>query len=164
MKKTKRQIKKKYKKMLFCLLTILIVVSNSYFLAKYTSAIHSSSDNSVAIWDVSTDTSDNANNSLNIVSGNTTASYVIKVKSVSEVASKYDIVLTNVPTGLEVKLDSGSYQTPTNNEITFSNVGSFTAGSATTEQTHTITLNDPLSTSNSGTYSMNIDVMFEQVD
>ena len=155
-----------YLKIAFCLLAIVllcILISNSYFNAKYRTNLQATNSASIAGWHVSTNVVDNTNNNLSIVSENNAASYTVEVNSTSEVTTRYTIVLTNVPTGLQVKLDGGNYQTPTNNKITF-NAGTFAPSDATPTHTHTLTFNDPLTTSNSGNVVVNIDVLFEQID
>lgn len=155
-------------KILICLLLILLIfilISNSYFHAKYKSSMNSLNSVNIAKWNVSTDVADNPNNNLSIISENNEPSYVLEVNSTSEVASSYYIVLSDVPTGLEVKLDNKpTYQRPINNTIIISDVGSFTASDPITTKRHTLTFNDPLTTSNTGNNVIKIDVIFEQVN
>ena len=158
-----------YKKTFICLILLAIILSNSYLLARYSSSINRSSSKGVAKFDVSLDTSDNISDSLSLVSGVTTANYTLKVINSSEVSSGYSIVLSNVPAGLEVMLDnSGTYSTPTNNQIVFSGNNctncSFTINDIGSTHTHILTFNDPSNTSNNGAYQINIDVNVEQID
>ena len=165
-------MKKRYrlkKKPVICLfLVIAVIISNSFFLSKYTSSITGASSKDVAKFDVSIVTSDNASDTLNMLSGTTEATYTVKVVSRSEVTSAYEIVLSNVPDGLQVSLDNGTYQTPVNSTVTFSGINcsgcSFDINSNATEHTHTLKFFDPLNSSNSGTSSINIDVEFVQID
>ena len=161
-----RNININKKKALICLIFLLIVISNSYIIAKYNSSIQSSGNVNVAHWKVNVNTNGNESNALNIISENTTADYEIEVSSTSEVALTYSIVLSNVPNGLEVKLDNANKKTPTNNIITFDNVGAFVANGTQEERTrtHTLNFNDPLNTNNSGTKEINIDVVIDQID
>ena len=158
----------KQEKACIIVVTLMLVFSSSSYLAKYASSVGGSSSASVAVWNVSPDTTANASDNLSLVSGNTTASYVIKVRSTSDVSSVYSIVLSNVPTGLEVTLDGGAVHNPVNNTITFdsSNCSNcfFNLGSGVTEHTHTLVFNDPLSTSNSGNNAVTIDVIINQVN
>ena len=151
------------KRAIISLLFIMCGISSSTVLATYVSSIQGNTTTSIANWNVSIDTTSNAGDTVNINSG-TAASYVVDVISDSGVAVNYTIVLSNVPDNLEVKLDNGSYVTPTNNEITFSGANlSFAAGSSSTHS-HTLTFNDPISTTNNGSYSVDIDVIFVQAD
>ena len=143
---------------------MMCLLSNTYVIAKYNSSIGISGERSVSIWNVNIDTSDNGSDNLNIVSGNLSASYIIKVSSLSEVSTTYSIILTNVPNGLEVKLDNGSYQTVVNNTVQFNDVDMFLVSGNISEYTHVLSFNDPLNTSNSGLSSIDIDVVFNQID
>ena len=153
------------KKTLICLVFIAILLSNSYLLARYSSSLSGFNSAEVAKFIVSLDTSDNVSDNLSLVSSVTTASYTLKVINTSNVSTAYYISLSNVPDGLEVMLDnSGTYLTPINNVITFNNVGSFSASDPNNTHTHVLTFNDPITTSNNGIYSIDINVNVEQVD
>ena len=69
------------------ILFVLIIFSNSYLLAKYTSVFSGFSNSSVAKWSVSYDTNDNDGDVLSLISGNSTKDYIIKVTSTSEVSA-----------------------------------------------------------------------------
>ena len=151
------------KRTILSLLFIMCGISSSTVLATYVSSIQGNTTTSIANWNVSIDTTNNAGDTIGVNSG-VAASYLIDVISDSGVAVNYSIVLSNVPDDLEVKLDSGSYVTPTNNEIIFSGASlAFSAGSSATH-THTLTFNDPISSANDGSYSVDIDVIFIQAD
>ena len=153
------------KKKIAALILIICFFASSMILAKYASSMQSNSSSDVAAWYTIINTSGNRSNTLNLTSGETTASYEIKVVSNSEVALTYEVVLTNVPDGLEVKLDNGTYETPTNNTLTLtSNNCAFSANDSVTDHTHTLTFNDPITTSNDGTSTIGIEVIFTQVD
>ena len=156
-----------YIKIVICILAILlmfVLISNTYFNAKYKSKINSNNNVTIAKWNVSTNVTDNTNNNLSIISENSKPSYIVKVNSTSEVATSYSIILSNVPTGLEVKIDNNDYQKPDHNTITFNDVGTFAANDETTTHNHILTFNDPLTTNNIGDSVINIDVLFEQKD
>ena len=165
MKKKRRRLKKKP---IICLILILVLFSNTFMLSKYVSAINGVASTDVGKFDVSIITSDNASDTLSMLSGTTEATYIVKVTSNSEVATSYEIILSNVPDGLQVSLDNGLYQTPVNSTITFAGNNCsnciFSSNSLTTEHTHTLKFFDPLSSSNAGVNSINIDVEFTQVD
>ena len=63
-----------------------------------------------------------------------------------------------------MKIDDATYQTPTNNKITFDNIGSFNANDENNEHTHTLTFNAPLDSNIVGESNINIDVIFVQVN
>lgn len=155
-----------YRKITICLIAIFalfILISNTYFNAKYRSRFSGSSDIKVAKWNTSINTENNQNK-LFVVSENETDtnSYKITVNSTSEVSTKYSIVLTGIPVGLQVKLDDGMYRATTNSVITF-DAGTFLVGGETT-RTHTLTFKDLLNSGNFGDTPITIDVIIEQID
>ncbi len=152
------------KKTIVIIILAIITFSNSYLIAKYTSLLSASNSAGVAKWNVTYDTSDNASNTLNLVSGNVTQNYIIKVTSASEVAANYSIVLSGVPSEMEVKIDGGSYQTPISNRIEFTNAGSFTGSDIRSTHTHTLTFNAPLESDIVATSNIGININFVQID
>ena len=138
------------------LVTVIILTYYSY--ARYTSAATGSAKIYGATWSVSSTSNDS---SLSLVAGTTTATYTLTVNNASEVIVKYSIKLSNLPNDIEVKLDNGSYITPVNNEITFSNVGEL-GYSGTTTRNHTLTINSTQSTNEISNQNIGIDVIFEQ--
>ena len=60
---------------------------------------------SIAKWDVSLDTSDNKSNTLELVNGNTSNSYILKLTSQSETIATYSIVLTNLPENIRIGIE-----------------------------------------------------------
>ena len=162
--KTKRLLKKKFQ----VFLSIYFIFFTSYFvvitLSKYLNKITGQGTASIAKWEVSTDTTDNESNTLNLTIGNTTQNYILKVTSTSETKAIYSIVLSNLSNEVQVKLDNGTYQTPTNNIITFSNVGYINANAETRTITHTLTFNVPIDSNIINANEINIDVTFNQVN
>lgn len=145
---------------LLCLVIFIANFSGDTFSRYATSGIGNSSID-IAKWDVSIDTT-NQSNTLNILAGGTPQNYVIKVKSLSEVATIYDLELSNLPNGLEVSVDGGSPETPVNGIITFTKLGTFNINDGNTEHTHTITFNVPLSENIPNTSQINVNVRFIQ--
>ncbi len=130
-------------------------------LAKYIDSFDKDKEVVIAKWDVSIDT--DANKNVNIISANTTQTYKVRVKSVSEVAAHYSIKLTNVPDGVSVYLDDETTPLPAlNNEIIFDNVGTLNVGD-TAYHEHRLTFEADLTTE-AATNEVNIEVLFEQVE
>ena len=152
------------KKSIIIILFALIIFSNSYLLAKYTSILNGSSNSSIAKWSVSYDTNDNDGDVLSLISGNSTKDYIIKVTSTSEVFANYSIILTNVPSEMEVKIDGGTYRLPINNTISFENVNSFGASDVNTTHTHRLIFNAPIDSNIASSTQVGINVMFNQID
>lgn len=162
--KKKIIIRKKF--LTFLLIYFVLVTSNFSILtlSKYVGIIGKSGTATVAKWEVSTDTSDNTSDTLNMIIGNTQESYIIKITSTSDVKAIYSITLSNLPSGLEVMLDNGNYQTQVNNTITFNNVGYINANDTTRTKTHTLTFNVPIGTSSIDASNIDIDVVFNQIN
>lgn len=152
------------KRTIIVLILAIITFSNSYLIARYSSLVSGTNFGSVAKWQVSYDTSDNASDTINLISGNGTSSYIIKVTSVSEVAANYSIILSNVPSEMEVKIDNGVYETPINNRIEFNNVGSFSGNNMNTTFTHTLTFNAPLESNIASTTNIGVNIEFSQIN
>ena len=162
MKKTKRRLKKKFIVFLF----IYFILFTSYYafstLSKYTSVFSSSNQISVARFNVSID-SNNENISMIAGNGGSSTTYTVTVTSLSEVATHYAIVLTNVPSGVKVKLDNGNFISETNTTITFNNAGIFAPNDANSTRTHTLTFMAEIGTATQSNESINLDVVFTQI-
>lgn len=152
------------KRTIIVLILAIITFSNSYLIARYSSLVSGTNSGSVAKWQVSYDTSDNASDTINLISGNGTSSYIIKVTSVSEVAANYSIILSNVPSEMEVKIDNGVYETPINNRIEFNNAGSFSGNNMNATFTHTLTFNAPLESNIASTTNIGVNIEFSQIN
>lgn len=164
MSKAITRLRRRRRKRIVYLILMLITITNSYLLAKYTSNISSSHNTNIAKWEVSYDTSDNSSDTLELVSGNNTQNYILKVTSTSEVSASYSIRLSSVPSEMRVKIDNGEYKVPTNNTIEFNNVGSFTGSDLNATFTHTLTFEAPLEANISNTNDININMTFTQIN
>ena len=160
--KLDQEKKKKIIKLLIVYFVFLTFSFSIYTLAKYTGTVSKHATVEIALWDVELDTTVTPSDDLDIVSGTTTQIYKLKVKSQSEVATTYDVILKNVPAGVQVKVDSGSYKSASSNKITFTNVGEFDASSANRQREHTLTFKAPLGTSEITDHEIDLEVKFTQ--
>ena len=162
--KTKRVLKKKFQ----VFLSIYFIFFTSYFtvitLSKYLNKITGQGTTSIAKWEVSSDINDNEIDTLDMIIGNTTQDFTLKVTSTSEIKAVYSVVLTDLPNDLEVKIDGGTYKKPTNHTSTFSNIGYINANAETKTMTHTLTFNAPIDSKTMSASEININVIFNQVD
>lgn len=162
MKKTKRRLKKKFIVFLF----IYFILFTSYFtfstVAKYAGEISRTNQISVARFSVNA-TGNNANIDMIAGNGGSSLTYTVTITNTSEVATNYSIMLTNVPTGVKVKLDNGSYMSGTNNEISFNNAGTFAPNDSNSTRTHTLTFMAEIGTATQSNASIGLDVVFTQV-
>ena len=116
----------------------------------------------LAEWNVSLN-QEGVNNTVNIISGVTEPSYTLNVKNLSEVDVKYNIIISNLPDGVQVKLDSGEYVAPTSNTVTFYNAGTIYYNDESKEKSHILYFKSSLDTTEVSNQSVNIDVVASQV-
>lgn len=110
-----------------------------------------------AVWNVSAISS---NTTIDLTAGSTTT-YSFTVNNESDVAVIYSIEISNLPTGIQVKLDNGDYISESSNKIIIQAAGEL-GYSGTTQKTHTLTFNTPLSSDEVNNQPVNIDVIFSQ--
>lgn len=116
-----------------------------------------------SIWKTSLN-QEGVNNTLTLVSGKTSQNYTLKVESTSEVDVKYSIEINNIPSGVEVSLDGGTFKTPNNDKkVTFTGVGTILYSSTIKEKTHTLTFKSNLGTEEIINNKITINVITEQV-
>lgn len=115
-----------------------------------------------ASWNVALDTTGNGS-SIDIVPGSLNGVYTINVSSNSEVDVTYSIIVSDLPQGVQVSLDSGGYVTPTNNTITFSSVGVINYSDVSKQRQHILTFKANQGTSELLDNEINIDVKFQQL-
>ncbi len=143
------------KKIILSILIIVLVFFVSYSYARYKTTSSGASIIRGASWSVNT----SGNDSLNLTAGSST-NYTLTVTNNSEVDVVYDIELSNLPSGIKVKLDSGSYVTESSNKITFSNAGTLLYGAS--PKNHTLTFTTDIDSSEVTDKSVKIDVKFKQ--
>ena len=115
----------------------------------------------IAKWKVSIEENDEKN--VSIVSGNDSSTFVLGVKSESEVASNYSIVLSNIPEGVTVTLDGVDEEEPIDGVVTFGNVGTINATDNDTHE-HNLEFSAVLSTAEVSNRHITLDVLFTQVE
>lgn len=154
-----------FKERIIIFVVVYLIFLSFYFsvntLAKYTGTVSGTGDTQVAKWEVSA--TSNSASTMNIIAGNDTASYEIKVTSTSEVGCGYSIVLSNVPTGVQVKLDDKAPVTVGNDKtVTFDRCGHFDANRPGVVNTHTLVLKADITIPPVSNNAMSIDVSFVQ--
>lgn len=142
----------------FCLFASVIYITYSSY-AKYKSESDIFGEPIAASWDVSINSN---TNSLSAIAGNGTVSYTLNVYNNSEVEVGYNIVISNIPNDIQVKLDNGNYVTPVSNTVTFSNVGTLDYDQ-NTSNSHIITFQTTLSTNVITNNSIDFSVNFSQL-
>lgn len=121
------------------ILVILFIIPMSY--AIYRSYSTGGGNIATASWNVSLN-QNNVNNNLTIIPGEngTTASYTINITSNSEVDVIYSIVIENLPSGVSISLDDGSFVIANNNKVVFTDVGTILYSDANKNKSHVITI------------------------
>ena len=115
-----------------------------------------------ATWSV-TRSQSQSGDSIDITPGSTTDDYILTVQSSSEVDVVYSIIISNLPSGVEVDLDnSGTYLTPTSGTITINNAGSINYNDSVKIKTHTLTFRATSGATIVSDQTINIDVQFKQ--
>ena len=163
--KKKRKLKKKS---IIGLILIMITFTSSFLLAKFTSNAAGNNSSRVGKWIVECTNCDTTNpKEVSLIAGNDTLTqeYTLTVKNISEVSASYKVVLTNVPGTMQVKIDNGNYQTPSNNTITFTDgIYIINASDNTKIKTHTLTFKIPIDLDFTATNNIDVDVVFNQID
>ena len=161
MRKQKRALRKKITSFLLLYFLVFTLNFTTNTFSKYIGRINENSSINIAKWDVGVD-NEISTKSINLVSGNNTQEYSFEVKSNSETAAKYDIILTNVPDDVKVSIDGHDLKSPTNNEIRFIDVGAFKANDTTRTKTHVLRFITTIDTEIQDNTNINLSVVFVQ--
>ena len=153
---------KKYKYIYVLLIFIISLVILTSSFALFKSASSADMNVELADWHVYLLDVDQPEN-INIISGVTNNTYNLRVKSLSDVSVGYDIVLTNVPDGVQVSLDGEEFVEANNHTITFEEAGEIDVNDETKIRDHVLEFKAPLGTTEVSNVSVNIDVIFKQL-
>ena len=143
--------------LIFFFLIIICNIVNTY--CKYQS--NNSFNNSIAIakWEVDT----NINNEiLNLVSNNNVQDYIVNISYKSDVASDYQIILSNIPEGIKVSLNDDMYINSDNNHQIVFNAGIINATKEQVNIADTLHFISTLDSDNLSNYKIQIEVVFNQ--
>lgn len=144
------------------LVYLLSVFSVPSSLGLYKRSTSSSNTIEPAAWSVSLNQTGVSGN-MQLTAGDTTgSSYTLRVVSNSEVDTVYDIIVSNIPSGVQVKLDNGTYQQPQSNTVTFTSAGTILYGAQSNENTHTLTFKADSGATLVNNQTVTINVDFKQ--
>jgi len=155
------------KKFIIPTFIFLLLVICIYYIPKTFSILKSASQSSlnspIAKWQVSLN-QEGIDNELDLVSGVSSQSYTLKVSSLSEVDINYSIAVKNLPSGVEVALETeNNYRTQnSNNEIIFENAGTILYGSNPNENTHILYFRSALGSEEVTNREIDIEVIATQ--
>lgn len=154
-------MKKKTIVIILSVFVCIFLISSTYSILK--KGADSSKNIATATWSVEL-VQDGVNDELSIMPGYTTADYLLKVKSTSEVNVKYDIIISDLPSGVEVDIDhANDYQTQDDNHtITVPNAGTILYTASNKTNTHTLTFRGASNAQVINNQTVTIDVVVTQ--
>lgn len=139
------------------ILLLVIVIPSSLGIFKNSADVTSTITTSS--WNVSVNS--NSSSSMQLIPNSGTASYNIVVTSSSEVDTDYSIIVSNIPSGVQVKLDENDYE-PYSSTVTFSNVGTILYGAQNNYETHVLTFKANAGATLVNNQQVSVDVEFKQ--
>ena len=146
---------KKIEMIVLILLLSLFVIPSS--LGIYKSGGNTPSAFAPANWNVSI--SSNSSSTMQLTENSGTSSYNLTVTSASEVDTDYKIIVSNLPSGVQVKLDNGNFE-PYSSTVTFNNAGTILYGGQ--PQTHTLTFRANTGATLVNNQQVSVNVEFKQ--
>ena len=154
------------KKTIVTLIIVIVLILSFGVLgtfALYRNSAGGSGNLATAEWNVTRNQSASGD-SLVLVPELVTDDYTLTVTSTSEVDIKYKVLISNLPTGVEVALDDGAYLTPTSGSLTITNNNlRINYNDSNKTKTHTLHLRATAGTTPVANQSINIDVEFSQI-
>lgn len=150
--------------MMVLLLPILILLV--FYAPKTFGLLRSSADATgsliTAEWSVSRNESASTD-ALSVIPELSTDSYTLTVTSSSEVDVTYAVIINNLPTGVEVKIDDeANYRVPDNGTVRINNAGTINYNDAVKTKTHTLTFRATSSAQYVSDREIDVDVLFKQ--
>ena len=146
--------------LLIVLLTIAFCAVQTFAILRKSKSGSGSLD--TATWSVTRSVSQSGD-SIDITKGSTTDNYILTVQSASEVDVIYSIIISNLPTGVEVDLDnSGNYRIPDNGTVIISPAGTINYNDSIKTKNHTLTFRATNAATPVTDQEIDIDVEFKQ--
>ena len=149
------------KQIIVILLFITFFVPVTY--ATYRRVVLGNASLGLARWSVSLNQSA-VNEYLSVIPdpNGVAASYTVNITSVSDVNVVYSIVIDNLPTGVSVALDNGTYVQENNHEVVFNNVSTILYNAQNKSKSHTLSFKASSSTQYVTNTEVDIDVIVKQ--
>ena len=141
---------------------ILFIVPISYAIFRNSSSATGSL--SLATWSVTLN-QEGVNDTLVVIpSTQTDATYTLNIESDCEVDIKYSIIISNLPSGVEVSFNGGDFEEQDeNNTITFTDVGTILYTDSEKNQSKTLTFRGKSNAEIVENQEVNIDVVVRQI-
>ena len=144
------------------MLYLLLVFCIPSSLGIYKKTTVTSGSLTAAKWDVSLNQNGISGNVTATIGNANGASYTLKLVNGSEVDVNYSITISNIPNGVDVMINGGSYLTPQNGTVTISNAGTINYSNSPVEVTRTLTFRANNGASTINNQPVTIDVDFKQ--
>lgn len=155
--------KKKITKKIIPIITALIVFAIPLTYSMFKSYARTNKSLELASWDVTLNQS-GENNYLSISPdpNSVDASYTVNITSKSEVDIIYSIVIENLPSGVSISLDNGSFIQETNNKVIFSDIGTILYSDENKTKSHIITFKAEQTATLTNEQEVNVNVIARQ--
>lgn len=151
------------------LLIVMLILVVSFFVVNGVLAIFRASANStgnlaLASWDVSLQQT-GVENYISIIPGDatSTAQYTLNVRNLSEVDIIYSIIIDDVPSGVSIALDDGTFVAETNNQVIFNEVGTIHYSDQNKTKSHTLTFKGDYTAAYATDEEINVNVLARQI-
>ena len=151
---------KQFQIVILMYLLFAFCIPSSLGIFKYTTS--STNLLTAAKWDVSLNQNGISGNVTATIGNANGASYTLKLVNGSEVDVNYSITISNIPSGVVVMINGGSYLTPQNGTVTISNAGTINYSNSPVEVTRTLTFKANNGASTVNNQPVTIDVDFKQ--
>ena len=151
---------KKYKVLIIICGLMLLLIPASFALFK--KQVGGDTSVSAADWSITLEQT-GVNNSLTVVPEITETTYTLNVKSMSQVDAKYSIVVSNLPSGVQVSLNGVDFPQVSNGSVTFSNAGTILYNAANKTNTHTLTFRGVNGATFVNNQTVTVNVIAEQI-
>ena len=146
------------------IISLLLVFFVSSSFAIFKKSVPTNNRLTLASWNVHLNQT-GVNNSLVVANGLQEASYLLHVYNESQFDVRYSIVISNIPSGVEVAIDDPTdYHAPqSNNTYSAADVGKILYTDSDHENTHTIYFRATSGASFVNNQTVNIDVIVKQI-
>ena len=139
----------------------LLAIASTYSI--YREVVHTDGALSLATWSVTLN-QEGVDDELTIVPVTSNDIYELNVTGTSNVDIKYTIVISNLPTGVQVTLDNGTPESQDNNhKITFTDAGTILYNDINKTKSHNLTFSAVANTTPVNSQTVSIDVIAQQI-
>lgn len=147
------------------IITVLFIITlfliRSTF-ALFRNSLASVSSTTLASWNVTLEQG-GVNNDVSIIPGIQTDSYALNIKSLSEVDITYDIIISNLPSGVSIDIDGVAAPPAINNVVTITNAGTILYNASEKMNTHILTFSAASNATVVNNQTVTVNVIAKQI-